>query len=435
MIFAHGLGSRGQLPLPVWMFTWAAAIALVVSFVALGVLWTRPQLDRLAAGRSLLPSTGVVGVVQGVGRAVAMALYLLCLVAGLAGRDVTSDNILPVTIYVVVWVGALLVSGLVGDLWGAVNPIATVARAVEAVARRAGVQPREAPARLGQWPAALGLLVFLFYELGHPSGAQPRTLGYLLVVHLAVSIVAAIMWGADWVAEHEPFSALFAWVGAIGPVFRRPDGGLGLRPPMSGLARMPVVAGTLVALLVVLGGTTYDGFSESELARQILGRPSGWSGAVNHLMGLVGSIVVIGLLFAVGIWWTSRVTGMAVSRAATAFTPSLTPIVFGYAVAHYFQLLVDESQSFVFRLSDPMGRGWNLFGGSDGLINFNLISVDLVAWLQVLAILVGHIGAVMVAHDRSIELFDVGHSLRSQFAMLLVMVAYSTLGLWLLLNA
>ncbi|MEZ5409871.1 MAG: hypothetical protein R2761_17720 [Acidimicrobiales bacterium] len=435
MIFAHGLGSRGQLPLPVWMFTWAAAIALVVSFVALGVLWTRPLLARLAAGRTLVPPTGAVGVLRGVGRAAALALYLLCLVAGLVGANVTSDNILPVTIYVVVWVGALLVSGLVGDVWGAVNPIATVARGVEAVARRAGRQPGEAPAWLGQWPAALGLLVFLFYELGHPSGAEPRTLGYLLAVHLAITVAAAAAWGADWVAEHEPFSALFAWVGAMGPIFRRPEGGLGLRPPVSGLARMPVVAGTSVSLLVVLGGTTYDGFSESGVARQLLGRPAGWSGAVTHLAGLVGSILVIGLLYAVGIWWTSRVTGMAPDRAAAAFAPSLAPIVFGYAVAHYFQLLVDESQSFVFRLSDPFGQGWNLFGGSDGLINFNLVSVDLIAWLQVAAILVGHIGAVVVAHDRSIELFDVGHSLRSQFAMLLVMVAYSTLGLWLLLNA
>jgi len=435
MIFAHGLGSRGQLPLPVWMFTWAAAIALVLSFVALGVLWTRPLLARVAAGRTLLPARGPVRTVRAVGQAAALALYLLCLVAGLVGADVTSDNVLPVTIYVVVWVGALLVSGLVGDLWGAVNPIATVARGVEAVARRAGREPGEAPAGLGQWPAAVGLLVFLFYELGHPSGAEPRTLGYLLAVHLLVSIVAAVLWGADWVAEHEPFSALFAWVGAIGPIFGRPDGTLGLRPPMSGLARMPVVAGTAVSLLVVLGGTTYDGFSESEVGREILGRPTGWSGAFTELVGLLASVVVIGLLYGVGIWWTSRVTGMAAGRAATAFAPSLAPIVFGYAVAHYFQLLVDESQSFVFRLSDPLGRGWDLFGGSDGLIDFNLISVDLIAWLQVIAILVGHIGAVIVAHDRSIELFDVGHSLRSQFAMLLVMVAYSTLGLWLLLNA
>jgi hypothetical protein len=61
--------------------------------------------------------------------------------------------------------------------------------------------------------------------------------------------------------------------------------------------------------------------------------------------------------------------------------------------------------------------------------------VTLVAWVQVVAILFGHVGAVTVAHDRSVELFDAQTSLRSQFAMLLVMVAYSTLGLWLLLNA
>ena len=435
MIFAHGLGSRGQLPLPVWMFTWAAAIALVLSFVALGVLWTRPQLDRLATGRQLVPPSGGLRLARAVGRAAALALYLLCLVSGLVGADETSDNVLPVTIYVIVWVGALLASGLVGDVWGAVNPIATLARGAEAVAVRAGRRPGRPPAWLGQWPAALGLLVFLFYELAHPSGAQPRTLGYLLAVHLVVSLVAAVLWGADWVADHEPFSALFTWIGAIGPLFRRPDGGLGLRTPMSGLARLPVVTGTLVGLLVVLGGTTYDGFSESELGRRILGRPTGWSGALGELVALIGSILVVGLLYAVGIWWTSRVTGMGRADAAAAFAPSLAPIVFGYAVAHYAQLLVDESQSFVFRLSDPAGQGWDLFGGSGGLINFNLISVNLVAWLQVVAILSGHIGAVMVAHDRSMERFDASQSLRSQFAMLLVMVAYSTLGLWLLLNA
>ena len=86
-------------------------------------------------------------------------------------------------------------------------------------------------------------------------------------------------------------------------------------------------------------------------------------------------------------------------------------------------------------LSDPGGRGWNVFGGSDGQIDYNLISVDLIAWVQVLSILFGHVGAVVVAHDRATELFRAGESLRSQFAMLLVMVAYSTLGLWLLVNA
>lgn len=329
MIFAHGLGSRGQLPLPVWMFTWAAAIALVVSFVALGALWTRPQLNRLATGQVLASPSGAVGIVQAIGRGTALVLYLVCLVAGLIGADVTSDNILPVTLYVIVWVGALIVSGVVGDLWGAVNPIATLARGAEAIARQAGLRPRQPPAWLGQWPAAVGLLAFLFYELGHPSGAEPRTLGYLLAVHLLVSLGAAAVWGAEWVVEHEPFSALFGWIGSIGAVFRRDDGSVGLRPPMSGLARMPVVAGTAVALLVVLGGTTYDGFSESQLARRLLGQPTGWSGAFIRLVALVASIIIISAFYALGVWWTARVTGMKVTHAATAFAPSLVPIVFG----------------------------------------------------------------------------------------------------------
>ena len=434
MILAHGLGSRGDLPLPLWMFTWAAAIALVVSFVALGVLWTRPQLDRAATGRRLVADGAPLRLLQLVGRALALALFLVCLAAGLFGRNDTSDNLLPVTLYVVVWVGAQLVGGVLGDLWGAVNPLATLAGWVEGGMTRLGRPPVAPPAGLGQYPAAAGLAVFLFYELAHPSGAEPRALGYALAVHTLVTLALAARFGAPWVARHEPFSALFALIGAMAPLFRRSDG-LGLRPPMTGLARLPVEPGTLLALLVVLGGTTYDGFSESPAGRDLVGPLSGWGGAAREAVWLTVSIAIISLLFGLGVWWTSRVTAMGLGPAASAFTPSLVPIVFGYAIAHYAQLLVDEIQSFVFRLSDPFGAGWDLFGGADGQINFTILSVTLVAWIQVVAILSGHVGAVMVAHDRSVELFEAGQSLRSQFAMLLVMVAYSTLGLWLLLNA
>ena len=444
MIFAHGVGSRGDLPLPLWMFTWASAIALVVSFVALGVLWTRPQLARAAAGRPILagaPGEGattggaVLVVLQRVGQAAALVLYLVALWSGLFGDNDTSNNLLPVTLYVTVWVGAQLVNGLIGDIWRAISPINTLARLVEPPARRVGITRDEPPARLGHWPAAIGLFVFLFYELVHPSGAAPRTLGVLLLIHTFVALLLAAQWGAAWVADNEPFGVLFSMLAAMGVLFARPGRGLGLRPPMAGLATLPVLPGTLATLLIVLGGTTFDGFSESEAGRAVFGRPQGWGGAVPLTAGLVVSIAVIAFLYAIGVWWTSQVTSLSMSEAAVAFTPSLVPIVFGYAIAHYAQLLVDETQSFVFRLSDPAGLGWDVFGGSDGQIDYNLISVDLIAWVQVLAILFGHVGAVVVAHDRATELFRAGESLRSQFAMLLVMVAYSTLGLWLLLNA
>ena len=43
---AHGVGSRQDLPLPFTAVVLGAAVALVVSFVALGALWHEPRLGR-----------------------------------------------------------------------------------------------------------------------------------------------------------------------------------------------------------------------------------------------------------------------------------------------------------------------------------------------------------------------------------------------------
>ncbi|MEM7275691.1 MAG: hypothetical protein AAF547_21625 [Actinomycetota bacterium] len=437
MILAHGIGERGDLPLPVYMFTWAMVLALVISFVALGVLWTEPRLAAAAVGRRLTAYRNVL-VLHRVGQAAAFILYLVCLYAGLFGLDAKDRNILPVTFYVVVWVGAQLIGGLIGDAWGAINPIATLARLAEGASRLIGREPGGGPATWGHWPASLGMLIFLFYELSHPSGADPRTLGRLLGVHALFTIVFGALWGAKWVVAHEPFTVFFAKVGAMAPLTVRTDEQTGERTlrarwPMSGLGVMEVRNGTVALILIAIGGTSFDGFSESELGRDVFGDFFGWTLAWWELGGLILSILLVSVLYVIGIWWTDRVTGIGFGRAWQEFAPSLVPIAFGYAIAHYYQLFSDEVQSFVFRLSDPFGRGWDLFGGSDGLIW--QIDPDIVAWIQIAAILFGHIGAVTVAHDRAVELFPVGKSLQSQFAMLFVMVGYSTLGLWLLLTA
>ena len=439
-MLAHGIGARGDLPLPLPLFTFAVVVALVVSFVLLGLRWTEPRLALAAGGRAVAPYRAL-RVLHGVGRFAAFALYLVCLYAAFFGIDARDRNILPVTLYVVVWVGAQTVGGLIGDVWGAINPIDTLARGAEAVGRALGRQPGGGPTTWGHWPAAAGMAVFLFYELSHPSGADPDTLGWLLAVHAAVTIVAGFWWGARWVTEHEPFTVLFSRIGAMAPLFVAPPAGRGRdgdralrrRWPMSGLARMDVRAGTGALLLVTIGGTSFDGFSESSLGREVFGNSFGWTLAWAELSGLAVSVALVTLLYLIGVEWTSRVTGMVFGQAWREFTPSLVPITFGYAVAHYFRLLVDETQSFVFRLSDPFGRGWDLFGGADGLIW--RIDLTVVAWVQVAAILFGHVGAVIVAHDRAIEIFPPGKSTQSQFAMLFVMVAYSSLGLWLLLTA
>ena len=44
-LIAHGLSPASDLPIPEWLFVWAAAMVLVVSFVALAVLWPEPRLQ------------------------------------------------------------------------------------------------------------------------------------------------------------------------------------------------------------------------------------------------------------------------------------------------------------------------------------------------------------------------------------------------------
>jgi hypothetical protein len=334
---------------------------------------------------------------------------------------------------VVVWVGAQLVAGLIGDLWAAVNPIATIAAGAESVARRLGRTVGPGPTSWGDWPAVVGLSIFVFYELSHPTGTSPRTLAWLLSAHLLITLIAGFVWGREWVVAHEPFTVFLARVGAMAPLFGRGDGSLGLRAPVSGLATMPVRPGTPTLLFVAIGGTSFDSFSEGELGRDLFANLFGWSLAWAELGGLILSVTLIAGLYHVGALWMQQITGLDIDEGVPLFAPSLVPIVVGYAVAHYFSLLYNEGQSFVFRLSDPFGQGWDLFGGSDGRIS--RIDPDLVAWIMVGAILAGHLGAVVVAHDRSVTRFPPGRSLQSQLAMLFVMIGYSILGLWLLLTA
>lgn len=65
---AHGFVGREDLPIPKWLFGWAATVVLVVSFVGLAVLWPKPRLEqpqerRLASLPRLLdPLAGAFGV-------------------------------------------------------------------------------------------------------------------------------------------------------------------------------------------------------------------------------------------------------------------------------------------------------------------------------------------------------------------------------------
>jgi hypothetical protein len=102
-------------------------------------------------------------------------------------------------------------------------------------------------------------------------------------------------------------------------------------------------------------------------------------------------------------------------------------------IAHYFSALTYQAQAMAYLISDPLGDGSNIFGTASATINYGWISANAIWYVQVGALIVGHVGGLILAHDRALATYrDPGQATRSQYWMLVVMVGFTSLGLWLL---
>ena len=215
---AHGLVGREDLPIPKWLFGWGAAIVLVASFAALAVLWPRPRLEgaaeRRVAGlpRWLDVLTGVLGV----------ATFALVVYAGFAGSQTTTNNLAPTAIFVLFWVAIPIVSLFFGDVFKAFNPWRAAARAVAWVAARVSrgalPAPMAYPARLGRWPAAIGILAFAWVELVYSGRGDPSNLAVLALVYVAIQFVGMSLYGIEtWNRYGDGFGVYFGLIARMSP--------------------------------------------------------------------------------------------------------------------------------------------------------------------------------------------------------------------------
>jgi hypothetical protein len=120
-------------------------------------------------------------------------------------------------------------------------------------------------------------------------------------------------------------------------------------------------------------------------------------------------------------------------RLATAYVYTLVPIALAYQAAHYYTLLVIQGQSLVALVSDPLGRGWDLFGTAGYEVEVGAEGADFVWYSQVALIVVGHATAVYLAHGIALRVLqDKKRAVRSQYPMLALMVLYTVFSLWIL---
>jgi hypothetical protein len=437
LLFAHGIVGRADLPIPVTLFAAAAAFVLVISFVALAAGWSEPRL-LAKNGRPLPHLPRPVEVLCG---ALGVAVFFLAVWAGLFGTDTQSQNLAPSAVYVGFWVGVPFLSLLLGDVFRLFSPWRAIGRATGWVAARFGAlpEPLEYPARLGRIPAAAGLFAFAICELAWARGTEPGSLAILMLVYLLVMLVGMSVYGVEqWVRNADAFGVLFGLIGSLAPLA---DGRL--RVPFTATARLAPVGGTAALAIVAVGSTAFDGAKEgalfNDLAKDLqsffrdLGLSIGLALELAFVLGLAGACVIVGLIYFLGMRGMQPPPGKTRRELSLAFAHTLVPIAAGYLVAHYFSLLAYNGQDLWRLLSDPLGDGSDWFGGAGRDIDYGVVSATGIWYVQVGALVVGHVAALVLAHDRALELYGSPRAAtRSQVVMLVLMVAFTCLGLWLL---
>jgi len=466
---AHAFGARYDLPLPLDLYLAGAGGVVAFSFVIIALVFNSPPTRTRKPGINLLrygPMAAllhpfVVALLQ----TVSVGLFLLVLAAGFFGTQDALKNFAPPFVWVIWWIGLAYVASLVGNLWPAINPWSIIYAGLERAVRLLGGRNRvdlglPYPPWLGVWPAVALFGIFAWFELVFENSKIPDTLATAILIYSGISWLGMAAFGRDtWLAHGEAFSLAFGVLGRFAPIGRpqgkTSDGGPDhwyLRPYASGLITdRPCHLSMMVFVLLMLSTVGFDGFKETPLHAGLLE----WIAAQSvfhpilitlHDLGLDLLVALDTIMLALspllflmvylGFSWLAKEgpeSERPVIEIAELFVYSLVPIAIAYHLAHYLSYLLIAGQLIIPLASDPFGIGWNIFGTADHSIDIGIIGAKFVWYTAVIAIVVGHVFAVGVAHFVALRVFESPRAaLKSQYPFLVLMVAYTMLSLWIL---
>ncbi len=209
-----------------------------------------------------------------------------------------------------------------------------------------------------------------------------------------------------------------------------------------------MLPGTVALLAVMIGSVSFDGVSESTFwtgiapdiasAFESVGLSPQRAFEAARFVGLLGFIGLVLGFYRLGVLGASLVGGdRSPKELAGAFVHTLVPIALAYAAAHYLSLLVFQGQAMVYLASNPLGHdGTDLFGTADRAIDYSVIGFSFTSFAQVSFVILGHVAALTLAHDRALALYDRPRlAVLSQYWMFVVMVGFTILALLLLLQS
>jgi hypothetical protein len=412
---AHALQGDVDAPLPFVAYLLGAAVAVALSFAFVAIT------DEAAAPAPM----------PGRQRSVPRAVRLLLRLVGLTGwiwivaqtiAGGSSDaEVAPLLLWVFGWVGLALVSALLGPVWSWLDPFTTLHDVGAAVARRLGLRsPGHAPwhRRTDAWPAVAFMLFFVWLELAAGIGGA-RELGIILIGYTVATLGGMAWYGRDrWRRHGEVFSVWFGLLGRLAPygLDGEPERGRVRRRGFgSALASEHWSSALLLVVAVAAGSVIWDGLSQTQLYRDLVGPAS----TDLESILLFGFLAVLGgLVVTVG-----RGVGYAAMGAG------LVPVAVGYLVAHYLTYLLVEGQRILIAVSDPLQQGWDLFGTARWGLQQDWLADSAVWTLQVVAVVLGHVVGAWLGHGAIRRRRAQGDSV-SQWPLAALMIGMTVLALW-----
>jgi hypothetical protein len=456
-LWAHSFSTPYLLPIPYWLYVYGCGAALIVTFAAMGVFAGTAGHVRDFGGRirdidaRWQPAFSACVIVLRIG---ALGFLALAIFAGFSGSEDPGRNVALPLFWVVFLLGWSYVTFFLGDLYPFMSPWNTLVDILEKLGVRFAARLHY-PTRLGSWPAFALYLALIWVELF--IAQSPSALASMLSAYTVFMLLGAFCFGRDvWFGHADFFAVFFRLIGKMAPVaYERSASSaswqLRLRWPFSGLLNeVPRDASVLLFVLFMLSSTAYDGIYATQLWTALF-----WRNAMTLLQPLWGddlgmaqamlmdAFVIyrkVGLLIFPFLYLAVYLLALLLAKILTRstlsiyalamrFCLSLIPIAFAYHVAHYYTFLIVQFDAFPSLLREALGFS----ASTDDIIGAGALEMGLVWHTQVAVVLLGHVLSVVVAHYESLRVFPRRReAIVSQLPLLVLMVAYTTLGLWIL---
>ena len=196
----------------------------------------------------------------------------------------------------------------------------------------------------------------------------------------------------------------------------------------SGLrAGSPLPAGGAAVVIGLLGTVIFDGFSRTAKYADIFGRPR----ASRDTLVMLGVVAVLALAYACTCGLLREEEGVVAT--ARRYAPTLVPIAGVYFIAHYLTYLLVIGQETPAVVVDPFGKSWNPWGLGEYNLWKGIAPAGGVWWTEVVLIVWGHVAGIVAAHWLAMRTRQRrARLLLAQSPLVLLMVAYTTAGLWVL---